>query len=89
MNRPAAHTDAANWVSGGAGFTVSRLPFTVTGAADFASASVVSTTNGVFCLSCHKAHGSENPFSLRWDYGARTATSAAGCQQCHNNVFTE
>lgn len=89
INRSGAHTDAANWVSGGAGFTVARLPFTAPGANDFASASTVAATNEVFCLSCHKAHGSENPFSLRWDYGSRTATGAAGCQQCHNNVFTE
>lgn len=89
INKTGANTDAANWVSGGAGFTTPRLPFTAPGATDFTSASTVAANNEVFCLSCHKAHGSENPFSLRWDYGARTATGAAGCQQCHNNVFTE
>ena len=89
VNRSGAHTDAANWVSGSAGFAVPRLPFTAPGANNFASASLVAPNNEVFCLSCHKAHGSENPFSLRWDYGARTTTGAAGCQQCHNNVFAE
>ena len=65
------------------------LPFIAPGASTFTSASLVAANNEVFCLTCHKAHGSENPFSLRWDYGARTATGTAGCRQCHNKVFTE
>jgi predicted CXXCH cytochrome family protein len=89
VDRANARTDPANWVSGTAGFAIPRLPFAAPGATDFASASLVSGTNEVFCLTCHKAHGSENPFSLRWDYGARSATGAAGCQQCHNNVFAD
>ena len=89
INRTGARTDPANWVNGGAGFAVRRLPFVVVGATDFNTATVVAATNQVFCLSCHKAHGSENPFSLRWDYGSASPTAAAGCQQCHNNVFTE
>ncbi|MGE5716568.1 MAG: cytochrome c3 family protein [Acidobacteriota bacterium] len=89
INKTGANTDAANWVSGAAGFSVPRLPFAAPGASSFASASVVAGNNEVFCLTCHKAHGSENPFSLRWDYGAKTATGTAGCQQCHNNVFME
>ncbi len=89
INKANANTDPANWVSGTAGFTVARLPFAVVGATNFAGATVVAGNNEVFCLTCHKAHGSANPFSLRWDYGTRTATGAAGCQQCHNNVFNE
>jgi predicted CXXCH cytochrome family protein len=89
INRTAAHTDPTNWVNGGAGFTVRRLPFAVVGATDFSTATTVAATNQVFCLSCHKAHGSENPFSLRWDYGSGSATAQAGCRQCHNNVFSE
>ena len=89
INRTTAHTDAANWVAGGVGFTIPRLPFAVAGATDFASASAVAGTNQVFCLTCHQAHGSENPFGLRWDYGSRSATGLDGCRQCHNNVFQE
>ncbi len=89
INRTGAHTDADNWLAGGAGFGVPRLPFVVVGATDFASATTVAANNQVFCLTCHKAHGSENPFGLRWDYGSRTATGLDGCQQCHNNVWTE
>lgn len=34
----------------------------------------------VMCLSCHRAHGSEYPSILRWDY---SSTSQAGCKVCH------
>jgi hypothetical protein len=81
INRPGAGTDPANWTSGGAGFTVPRVPFMVVGATDFAAATTVAANNQVFCLSCHKAHGSDQPFSTLWDYGS---ANPAGCQQCHN-----
>ena len=35
----------------------------------------------VFCLSCHKAHGSPNPAALVYADGA---TLSSTCQQCHN-----
>jgi predicted CXXCH cytochrome family protein len=38
-------------------------------------------TDQVFCLSCHKAHGSPNPAALIYADGL-TLTST--CQQCHN-----
>jgi predicted CXXCH cytochrome family protein len=79
INSPNA--DPQNWVNGTTGFTIPRLPFIATGATDFASASVVNAaTNQVFCLTCHKAHGSQNPFGLRWSY---STGDGAGCQQCH------
>jgi len=40
----------------------------------------------VFCLSCHKAHGSDYPDILRWDYAAIVAGgghSGDGCFICH------
>lgn len=49
-----------------------------------------STANGVvFCLSCHRAHGSPNPSMLRWDYttmvaGNGGAASGTGCFKCHS-----
>ncbi len=48
---------------------------------------------GVFCLTCHFAHGGPYMDNLRWDYlssvasGSQTANSMAsdqGCQLCHN-----
>lgn len=42
---------------------------------------VPSTDDQVFCLSCHKAHGSANRAAMFFSDGA-TLTST--CQQCHN-----
>lgn len=38
-------------------------------------------TDQVFCLSCHKAHGSPNPAALIYADGL---TMTSTCQQCHN-----
>jgi hypothetical protein len=42
----------------------------------------------VMCLSCHYAHGSDQPDMLRWDYsgmdaGTSGATAGTGCFTCH------
>jgi predicted CXXCH cytochrome family protein len=64
---------------------VSRVPFVTTGAADFLAASEVDAgRNGVFCLSCHSAHGSQFAYGLRWSQTGRD--SVAGCSQCHATV---
>ncbi len=42
-------------------------------------ANASGTTNEVFCLTCHKAHGAGHKNSLRWPQN-----SNLGCQQCHN-----
>lgn len=90
LNAPGANTTPDNWVSGTVGFTVPRLKFVASGAADFDAAGVVAPTNEVFCLTCHKAHGSSNPFALRWDYGSATSpTRSAGCLQCHRDAQGE
>ncbi|MCL5102895.1 MAG: hypothetical protein M1133_02105 [Armatimonadetes bacterium] len=76
-------TSPDHWLGGaGSGFEdAARVPFVVSGAANFTSATVVnSTSNGVFCLSCHKAHGNSHAFSLTWSPGG----NARGCDQCHN-----
>jgi hypothetical protein len=78
-------TDPGHWVRGdGSGFDgTSRVPFLVPGARDFASASVVDPArNGVFCLSCHKAHGSGSAFGLTWTSRER-GIGPRGCDQCH------
>jgi len=88
IDRAGANTDPAFWLSGGGSFLVPRAKFIVAGATDFASASTVATNNEVFCLSCHQAHGSLNPFALRWGYQeGGTATGPDLCYQCHRQVF--
>ncbi len=78
-------TDPAHWKNGvGIGFTVDRVPFIVSDATNYSDAKTIATqsssvTNEVFCLTCHKAHGSNYSFSLRW-----LPDSSLGCQQCHN-----
>ena len=77
-------TNPAHWMLGvGSGFDgTRRVPFVTAGATDFASAAAVNPeTNGVFCLSCHKAHGSEYAFGLAWDIDR--GVGQKGCDQCH------
>ena len=77
----APQTDPEHWrVGAGIGFAIGRLPFIVSGATGYTEAATVAAqTNEVFCLTCHKAHGSGYKNSLRWP-----ANSNLGCQQCHN-----
>ena len=73
-------TDLKHWKSGtGTGFEIDRVPFIVSGANNYAAAIIVKQDNEVFCLTCHKAHGSNHNSSLRW-----SPNSSLGCQQCHN-----
>lgn len=78
-------TDPNHWEGGtGSGFDgVDRVPYVVDGADTFAQAGTVdAATNGVFCLSCHKAHGSANAFSLVWPL-SNNRIDRDGCDQCH------
>lgn len=52
-----------------------------------------NSSDKVFCLSCHFAHGSEYLDSLRWQHASAVSSgsqtglginSRIGCQQCHN-----
>ncbi len=82
VGRHGAHTDPSHWIGGkGLGFSIPRLPFLVSGATTFEEAGKVSGRNEVFCLTCHRAHGSDYKNGLNWDYGGG---SSEGCQQCHN-----
>jgi hypothetical protein len=78
-------TAPAHWEQGrGSGFEgTRRLRVVVRGATSYAEGCVVRAgRNGVFCLSCHKAHGSSQPFGLVWP--AERGLTAVGCDQCHN-----
>ncbi len=83
--------NAKHWVTGeGSGFmvdgsSVPRVPFAMNTATDFTMATAVSADNEVFCLSCHKAHGSAHAFGMQWSYGnSGGLMSSSGCNQCHN-----
>ncbi len=78
-------TDPAHWIRGvGSGFNgTTRVPFVVNGAIDFTGASRIDPgSNGVFCLSCHKAHGSGSAFGLTWPI-RHGRIDRTGCDQCH------
>jgi hypothetical protein len=78
----AISTNPDFWVNGT--FATPRLPFIVAGATSFGAAGAVDAKNEVFCLTCHKAHGSSEPFALRWHYGGfPQPVTSDGCQQCH------
>ena len=76
-------TAPAHWNGGtGSGFSVPRLRWVVSGATDYASGRVVNAnTNGVLCLTCHQAHGSDQAFGVTWPIAGGFA--GAGCEQCH------
>jgi predicted CXXCH cytochrome family protein len=45
---------------------------------------LVDGENGVTCLTCHKAHASEYPNALRWEYmPEQQLTPGVGCKKCH------
>jgi predicted CXXCH cytochrome family protein len=46
-----------------------------------ASGTVTPGTDIVMCLSCHRAHASQFPDALRWDYSNMSA--GRGCYICH------
>jgi hypothetical protein len=74
----------AHWQGGtGSGFlTTPRLRFVRSGASDFATARGVDpNTNGVFCMTCHQAHGSDQAFGATFTVAG--GYRAAGCDQCH------
>ncbi len=77
-------TMPAHWESGtGAGFqSTPRLRYVNSLATDFTSSKVVDADiNGVFCLTCHKAHGGTKAFGLLWD--PASGINGEGCDQCH------
>lgn len=63
---------------------IPRVRFAQAGAS-YADCSAVATSNKVFCLTCHKAHGSMYDSALLWPYAtSSSADVTAGCNQCHN-----
>ncbi len=56
---------------------------------DTTTSSITGGTNDIVtCISCHRAHGTNQADLLRWDYSAceaGTANSTCGCFACHTN----
>lgn len=87
-----SHADVANWTAGTIGADtgfgtdvgdgsagIPRLRF---GSATGSNATPAASDT-VFCLSCHKAHGSKYRSGIVWPLSVAGADSTAGCQQCH------
>lgn len=80
-------TVPSHWNAGaGSGFgSTPRVRPVTSNATDFGSAHVVDAVrNGAFCLSCHRAHGSDQPFALV--FTAAGGVNASGCDQCHQTA---
>ena len=78
----------AHWNAGtGSGFgAIPRVRPIVANATSYAAGREINAhQNGVFCLSCHRAHGSNEPFSLVWPAPTST-TDGPGCDQCHDVI---
>jgi hypothetical protein len=87
------HVNVSHWLSGtGEGFLaenpipgegIPRLPFQQPEATDFATSQLVTSTNQLFCGTCHGAHGTAYIRDLRWPYVEGGVNYLSGCQQCH------
>ena len=52
------------------------------------TSSLIENGDKVICLSCHRAHGSDQPDMLRWNYsdmivGTEESAAGTGCFKCH------
>ncbi|GBE36207.1 hypothetical protein BMS3Bbin07_00351 [bacterium BMS3Bbin07] len=61
---------------------VGRPAASLTSGLTAAIGTVAAGTDRVICLSCHRAHGSQYPDSLRYSYQT-TLSSGTGCLRCH------
>jgi len=88
------HSAADNWIAGQMGQStgfgalvgdgtpgIPRLRF----GSPTGSGSLAESGDTVFCLTCHKAHGSKYRGALVWPHGLQGSDSISGCQQCHSN----
>ncbi len=83
----------AHWTGGtGVGFGttvgdgtagIPRVRFGQTGAS-YAAVTTAAATNQVFCLTCHKGHGSKYDSTLVWPHYEGGADQTSACGQCHN-----
>lgn len=91
VRHPVANIIPADWntVGGGVVVNYSANPFAFSGGDFTAITTGTPYTMGnnpkISCISCHRAHGSNQPDLLRFDYAAQVATSGVsfGCLGCH------
>lgn len=86
------HTDVSNWTtpSGQAntgfgtdvGDSSPGIPRLRYGSPSLSN-STAGSGDAVFCLSCHKAHGSKYKYGLVWPLHQAGSDMLSGCQQCH------
>lgn len=57
---------------------------TIADGATAASGTVAAGSDRVICLSCHRAHGSDQNDNLRFSYST-SLSAGAGCLHCHTN----
>jgi hypothetical protein len=84
-------SDASGWTMASVTIDYENTPFAFTGT-DYdglTPGSTYSTTGArVACVSCHRAHGSDNDDILRWAYSGTGATAGGGgttkCLACHH-----
>ena len=72
-------------LDGGKQYSV-EAPVARSSVPDSSSSTVTPGEDIVMCLSCHRAHGSDQPDLLRWNYAdmqAGSGTSDTGCFTCH------
>lgn len=85
----AGTTDPGHWTDGtGAGYQLTnRLRFVQDGGMEYSTcAQIDPATNGVFCLSCHKAHGGNRAYGLTWSPSVVSGVNGEGCDQCHDKT---
>lgn len=75
---PGFGTDVGDGSSG-----IPRVRFAQSGGS-YAATTTAADTNQVFCLSCHKAHGSKYDSTVVWPYYEGGADQTSACDQCHN-----
>ena len=85
-------TDVVLTASGGGStfvtdYTIYNIQTPVAFATPSTSTSAVDLNSIVICLSCHAAHGTDEPDILRWEYNTMNAgqgaSSGTGCLRCH------
>jgi len=61
---------------------IPRVRFAQSGTS-YALTTTAADTNQVFCLSCHKAHGSKYDSTVIWPYYEGGVDQTSACDQCH------
>jgi len=85
IRHPTDNSISTDWTLGAGGYSLDGDDIK-NNPVGFVDASVDNAAKKVLCLSCHRAHGTENDDLLRWAYSTQDAGSGItyGCLGCHN-----